>query len=261
VAGVSAQSRAKNGFAATLKRGHWEKTLPRAGKQEVKKMLNKLLIAGIAGAAFVAIGASTVNAQPANCAGINTVALIKDAGSCQISDKIFSDFSFTNIPDSWSWSVVRETPPSGDFFNVRLTPDTATFGQTFEYSYTIEIDNTDPMGAVNEFKFVGLGQVVSTAQPNVTSTKTYQLFDVDGNPVGPARVLSVTGSDNAGDNAIPAGIKKIVVTDSINGTLGTFDSLKNEFQQIRVTQNPVPASLALFGFGLVALGYQLRRKA
>jgi hypothetical protein len=167
VAGVSAQSRAKNGFAATLKRGHWEKTLPRAGKQEVKKMLNKLLIAGIAGAAFVAIGASTANAQNnANCAiGINTVALSRLA-SCRIyfvPDLERQDSSATSTftttfrirVSQWSFGA---TPVTSSMFV--LLSDSGAQGQTFDYSYTIEIDNTDPMGPENEFKSVALTLVL-----------------------------------------------------------------------------------------------------
>lgn len=235
-------------------------------------MLNKLLIAGIAGAAFVAIGASTASAfaqsngnGPADCADINTVAQIKAAGSCQISDKIFSDFTFSDtIPDTWNWSVSQEFPASGDFFVVRLSADNSiqTQNTTFSYSYTIEIDPDTGNG--NQFKFVGLTQDAASIGQQVDSTKTFQYFDEDGNAVGGDNVLSVSGTDTDNVNvALNPAIKKITVQDEIvSGANGSFNSLSNEFQQVKRTiETPVPASLALFGFGLVALGYRLRRKA
>ena len=233
-------------------------------------MLNKLLIAGVAGAAFVAIGASTANAQdngngPADCADINTVADIKAAGSCQVSDKIFSDFDFSaNIPDTWNLAISQVLLASGDLFVVALSRDESiqTQNTTFDYSYTIEIDPISGDG--NQFKFVGLTQDAASTGQEVDTTKTFQLFDDADVQVGGDNVLTVSGT--AVDNtpvALDPIIKKITVQDEIVvGADGSFNSMSNEFQQVKRTiETPVPASLALFGFGLVALGYRLRRKA
>ena len=231
-------------------------------------MLNKLLIAGIAGAAVFAIGTSTASAQdngPADCAGITTVAQIKAAGSCQISDKIFSDFDFSaTIPDTWNVAISQVFLASGDLFVVALSRDDSiqTLNTTFRYSYMIEIDPV--LGASNQFKFVGLTQDAASTGQQVDTTKTFQLFDGADVQVGGNNVLAVsgTGIQNTAVALNPI-ITKITVQDEIVvGANGSFNSMSNEFQQTRRTIDvPVPASLALFGFGLVALGYRLRRKA
>lgn len=244
-------------------------------------MLNKLLIAGVAGAALVAIGTSTANAQFAvdDCANFETVTLISQAGSCRVyfvdpngegervpSDKVLSDLSFSdNIPDGTAFTVDVEFVPTGDTFNVRLGGITGAANQTFDYAYTISID--DP---TNRFKFVGLTQNAGSQAPDITSTKTFQAFDGDGNQVdlsgNPSTddiVLTVSGTDTANTGDFAGDIKTITVQDQIVAAANAiFNSLTNEFQQARVTiEVPVPASLALFGFGLVAMGYRLRRKA
>ena len=230
-------------------------------------MRSKFLMASVAGAALLAFSpAEAQENRPGDCDEVGTVGGILDRGSCTLFDKEFSNFSFDQlIPDSTSLVIDVEILPNGDVFSLTLgeLQGVNEQNQTFSWSYSIEITG-DGLAMGNEFDAIGLSHQVGElgGGDDVTTTKVYDTFDVDDTEIDSDLQLQVSGGDTTTDSAaIGEGIVRIDVEDTVQvGATGVFNGASNEFQQ-RVSRVPLPATLGLFGMGLLGLAYSVRRKA
>jgi hypothetical protein len=230
-------------------------------------MMMNAKVLGIAAAGILAATALSGQAQAqVVCQAQQTVLSIESTPggfTCTDQDKTYSNFAFSaNVADTALVGINTQLLPTGDSHAVTLA-EVFQASQTYTMSYDIEITAAS-QAAGNVFQGIQLSMnYISDA----TVSKQYTLFDAANANVGGATLTLVNdGGPNPAvsppSNISPAlGVVKISVLDTlVMGPGGQVDSISNRFRETTVTSAPVPATVALLGFGLVATGFMARRK-
>jgi hypothetical protein len=232
-------------------------------------MKNGIQMASISGALLA--GSMCVTgaafAQQTTCDTITTVQSLIDAGSCRDQDKLYTVVSADDEVTGINLNISTAVFPGEDVHTVNLAGGTGFVSGNYGWTYTVEIvDNPATVGidesTVNTFEDVSLGSDVPGASPDVRVTKDI-IQDPDGAATALAPLVSVSGVED-GPVALCLTCTKLQVTDTyevdqgvVAGENGQLLSSTNTFTQ-RTGEVPAPATLGLFGLGLLGLRWTRR---
>lgn len=184
--------------------------------------------------------------------------------SCEVGDKIFSNFTGSTANSSDTFSFNAQNPLT---YSMNINAGNEfDFTGTFTFGFSVQIDPAVVIlnGSRTSFSFV-TGQI-SDATPNSTSTLDKSITANLGAPCTVHDVDNGANNGTGGSCSYGVGTTSLSVSETFTYTGGSNPSgvtgIGNTFGQSlsSTTGTPEPMSMLLFGSGLLACGFIGRKR-
>jgi PEP-CTERM motif len=219
----------------------------------MKKFLIIAVLAGAATSARAAVACST----------LTTLSAIVTAGSCEVGDKIFSNFSYTPGSGDPTSAQVGVTPVENDpsaLFGLQFSSLIQTaWISNFTLSFAVAVDQTACQALYAGTASCFISGVQDQFQAGVAGASNTATFTGVHSPGGTISLNALLVSNETGQIT---GLNTASMTNSYSGVAsGTFPIAQfgMELFQGKNPTVPEPMTLSLMGVGLLGLGLMRRR--
>jgi len=213
---------------------------------------------------LLALGAAAsygMATETATCGSFGTISAIQNAGTCQVGDKLFSNFVYTagtGNPTAADVTVAGTVSPSSETFGLQFG---SSLNTAWVSGFTLSFDVAIDQAACQSLYGAGAGCYISGTQDQMqggaagaSNTATLTVTHTTGGTVS----LNALNTNNETGQIL--GLNQATMSDSFVGAGSASYPVTQFGTEVFQGTVPEPVSMSLTGLGLLGLGFFGRRR-